>query len=311
MQQTLQEEKAERFLPEEYGRAVAGIPEVRRLHGEGEPAAAREKAYETLGLMSGLLERLQERKGWVRTLQGHIRRDLEAAEELGAPSLAAEAFARANLLFLQGLDEFQGYKLAASEETLAQAREAAREAGRLAGGGREQEKERSQARMLEVMRLLEEASTLTIAYDDGTVVRPRPWSGEPWLPEGAQPGPEGPSSPPRAGQAAAPAGTDGGNPLEQAKSLWRQGAREWGLGGYGQAGGHFQEARRLAEACRAQAVDADQPVYAVRSRDSLWRIAGSLYGDPRLWPLIWRRNRRLIRHPDRIQPGWKLLIPPR
>ena len=47
--------------------------------------------------------------------------------------------------------------------------------------------------------------------------------------------------------------------------------------------------------------------------ESLWRIAGYdfVYGNPHLWPRIWRRTRALIRNPDLIQPGWKLVIPQR
>ena len=174
MKAELLAEKADRFLPDEYERAVAGIPEVRRLYGEGELVEAREKAYATLAEMSGLLERLRERKRWVETLKQDINRNLAEAEELGAQVRAPEAFDRANQLYLQGIDEYQGFQLAASEETLAQAREASQEAVRLAGGRRQEEKAQARSLMLEVMRLLEEASTLTVVTDEGTVIRPSP-----------------------------------------------------------------------------------------------------------------------------------------
>ena len=57
-------------------------------------------------------------------------------------------------------------------------------------------------------------------------------------------------------------------------------------------------------------------VYTVRlipdRRDCLWRISEykEIYGDPYLWPVIWRRNRKLIQNPDLIYPGWQLVIPP-
>jgi hypothetical protein len=103
----LLEEKGDRFLPEEFERAVAGIPEVERLYGQGELVDAREKAYSTLAEMSGLLERLQERKRWVETLKHDIDQNLKQAEELGAHTRAPEAFALANRLYLQGIDEYQ------------------------------------------------------------------------------------------------------------------------------------------------------------------------------------------------------------
>ena len=307
---TLLEEKADRFLPEEYERAVGGIPEVQRLYGEGQLVDAREKAYATLAEMSGLLERLRERKRWVETLQRDINQNLQQAEQQGAPARAPEAFALANRLYLQGLDEYQGYRLTDSEETLAQAREASQEAIRLAGGRRQEEKEQTRLLMLEVMRQLEEASNLTVVDEEGTVIPPRPWSGESFLEpdQSLLPGP---------GRTVVLADVAEENLLEQAKNLWQQGVLEWNQGNYGAAEDYFHEARRLAEAYTVQAVDSEYPVYVVRlipeRRDCLWRIAeyDFIYGNPYLWPKIWRRNRKLIQHPDLIYPGWKLVIPPR
>ena len=317
MKAALLEEKADRFLPEEFERAVAGIPEVERLYGQGELVDAREKAYSTLAEMSGLLERLQERKRWVETLKHDIDQNLKQAEELGAHTRAPEAFALANRLYLQGIDEYQGYQLAASEETLAQAREASQEAIRLASGRRQEEKEQTRVLMLDVMRLLEEASTLTVVADDGTVITPEPWSGEPFLEQNTEQAPDDQSLLLRAGQTAVLADVAEENLLEQAKNLWQQGVLEWNGGNYGVAEEYFHEARRLAEEYKTQAVDSDYPVYVVRlipeRRDCLWRIAeyDFIYGNPYLWPKIWRRNRKLIQHPDLIYPGWKLVIPPR
>jgi nucleoid-associated protein YgaU len=317
MKEALLEEKADRFLPEEYQRAVAGIPEVQRLYVAGELVDAREKAYSTLAEMSGLLERLRERKRWVETLKRDINQNLKQAEELGAYTRAPEAFARANRLYLQGIDEYQGFQLDSSEETLAQAKEAAQEAIRLASGRRQEEKEQTRILMLEVMRLLEEASSLTVVADDGTVIAPEPWSGEPYLPEEVEQTPDDQSLLLRAGRTAVLADVAEENLLEQAKQLWQQGVLEWNGGNYGVAEEYFHEARRLAEAYKAQAVDSEYPVYVVRlipeRRDCLWRIAeyDFIYGNPYLWPKIWRRNRKLIQHPDLIYPGWKLVIPPR
>ena len=62
-------------------------------------------------------------------------------------------------------------------------------------------------------------------------------------------------------------------------------------------------------------------MYTVRAahdgvHDSLWRIADHELGDGRAWPAIFRLNRgqpqpdgRKLRHPDLIQPGWRLRLP--
>ena len=76
---------------------------------------------------------------------------------------------------------------------------------------------------------------------------------------------------------------------------------------------YFNEALRYIEIYKSYAV---KGVYTVRlipdRRDCLWRIAEyhDIYGDPYLWPKIWRRNRKLIQNPDLIYPGWQLVIPP-
>jgi nucleoid-associated protein YgaU len=60
---------------------------------------------------------------------------------------------------------------------------------------------------------------------------------------------------------------------------------------------------------------ANEPVrkYTVRSipanRETLWTIAKSVYGDPFLWPLIWRMNKDKVHDPMFIFPGQELLIP--
>ncbi|MGQ9819721.1 MAG: hypothetical protein ACUVQ1_07350 [Candidatus Kapaibacteriales bacterium] len=47
------------------------------------------------------------------------------------------------------------------------------------------------------------------------------------------------------------------------------------------------------------------------NRDCLWNIAGKteIFGDPFLWSKIWQSNTNIIKNPDIIYPGQRLLIP--
>jgi nucleoid-associated protein YgaU len=51
--------------------------------------------------------------------------------------------------------------------------------------------------------------------------------------------------------------------------------------------------------------------YTVVRGDSLWRIAGMpmIYGNPLMWPLIYKANRDKISNPKLISPGQVLVIP--
>jgi len=49
--------------------------------------------------------------------------------------------------------------------------------------------------------------------------------------------------------------------------------------------------------------------YRIKSGDTLWNIAGAIYGDPTLWRRIYDANRDRVSDPDSIAPGHVLLIP--
>jgi len=50
-------------------------------------------------------------------------------------------------------------------------------------------------------------------------------------------------------------------------------------------------------------------IFNRKNRDCLWRIAGKVYKNERLWPLIYVANKDQIKDPDLIFPGQKFIIP--
>jgi nucleoid-associated protein YgaU len=308
---------AHRFLPDEYEEATAGVAAAEALFARGDVAAAREEAYAALAAMSELNDRLSERQLWVSILKRDINQYLQDAEELQAHLRTPEEFQEVNRLYLEGVEAYQSYKLYDSEELLGSARERALALLELARGRAEQEKQQARALMLEVMQDLQDASELTVVTEDGTLIEPEPWSGDEFLeePEDEEAGGQSflllvPGTTAVLGEISEE------NLLAQAKQLWQQGVKEWRQGNYQVAQEYFAESKKLVEAYKTQAVNPNYPIYVVRlipdRRDCLWRIAeyDFIYNDPYLWPKIWRRNRKLIQHPDLIYPGWKLVIPP-
>ena len=49
--------------------------------------------------------------------------------------------------------------------------------------------------------------------------------------------------------------------------------------------------------------------YRKGRKDCLWRIAQKYYSNPMLWKKIYHANRKKIKNPDLIRPGWVLRIP--
>jgi nucleoid-associated protein YgaU len=245
--------------------------------------------------------------------------------------LAPLKFQRANGLYLEGIEAYQQYQLFESEELLGKAREEALALIQLAKSSGEEQKKKAQALMMDVMKELEDASDLTVVTDDGTLITPEDWSGEEFIEEtvGEEDDDQSLLNPPDlhlpAERVLIPEGAfvvvlgDAveENLLAQAKELWKQGVVEWNNGNYSLAEEYFDESKKLIEVYKTQAVNPDYPIYVVRlipeRRDCLWRIAeyNYIYSNPYMWPKIWRRNRKLIQHPDLIYPGWKLVIPPK
>lgn len=49
--------------------------------------------------------------------------------------------------------------------------------------------------------------------------------------------------------------------------------------------------------------------YTIKSGDSLSKIAKQFYGDASAWNKIYKANQDLIKDPDKIFPGQKIIIP--
>jgi nucleoid-associated protein YgaU len=72
--------------------------------------------------------------------------------------------------------------------------------------------------------------------------------------------------------------------------------------------------RPLALLALSLALGAAEPSaieHVVEPGESLWSIAAraDVYGDPYLWPLIYKFNRDQIQNPARIYPRQRLVIP--
>ncbi len=329
LKQTLLDQQADKFLPDEYESAVSGIDEAKALFENGEFSDGRAKAFETLKAMTDLSSKLENRLSWIRILKRDTEQFLQEAEAADANQWAPEAKDKANSLYLQGMEAFQGYKLDEAEESYGAAREAAKDALAEARANKAAAmaglKEKTEALRMKTMNALQDASGLTVVTEDGTVIEPRKWSGEDALKEleklekerekqKEENQAEGQSLLiPSGRETAVLAGESMENLLTQAKELWKLGLQEEAKGNYAKAQEYYQESLRYVEVYKSYAV---KGVYTVRllpeKRDCLWRISeyDFVYGNPRLWPKIWRRNRRLIQNPDLIYPGWQLVIPP-
>lgn len=307
--QELKDNQVDRFTPEEYADVEAEVARVKELFDSGlladgsDAAAAVISGMQTLrDMVAAQLARVLELKRATEMLQ----------DQLGiAAEAEAEKVARMNELYEKGkMALLDRYALDDAERDFGAAREAGRTALRAADVemGTEVTRERVDELMRAVMSEIESASLLTIITDEEIVVDPVPWEGASFL-SAAEDAASAPSMADTAVEQVPQHAL-----LQRAKELWRLGVAERNAGDYQRAAGYFEQAQRYRDAYAALAV---MTTYTVRlipeRRESLWRIAeyDFIYGNPRLWPKIWHRNRKLIQDPDLIFPGWQLYIPPK
>jgi len=315
--------EADKFLPEDFQKATAGIDESASRFQDKDYAGARARGYQALKDMTDLANRLETRLAAVKSLKYETEQLMKQAEAEELYQYAPDQRDKVLALYTKGVDSLQGYRLDDAEENLGAAREAARDTIRIAREARDSSqaasKEKAEAMQQQVMNNLVEASKLTVVTDDGTVIKPQNWSDDDFLKEvdRLMQEEQNKSSPQSVriqdGATVVLADDSTVSLLQQARDLWSQGLKEKAAGNYAKAMDYFTEAQRYIEIYKSYAV---KGVYTVRlipdRRDCLWRIAeyADIYGDPYKWPNIWRRNRKLIQNPDLIYPGWQLVIPP-
>jgi hypothetical protein len=93
--------------------------------------------------------------------------------------------------------------------------------------------------------------------------------------------------------------------IEKAKEAYRN-------EDYDQAIKYAEIAKKLALTYQGDGIKTSYKVRLIpEKRDCLWRISeySYIYGDPFLWPRIWKANKTIILNPDLIYPGQVFLIP--
>lgn len=308
--QELKDQPADKFRPEEYSAAAASVDRVKGMFAAGRLADGTAAARDVIRQMEMLRDSIAAQLDRVMKLKA----ETEALQDQLAASGQADAarVAEVDERYAQGREAMDGYALGDAERHFGAAREAGRAAlaAGAAGTGSGMAREQVETLLRTVMNDLESASALMVITDDERAVDPAPWQGARYL---SGEGTASAAALPARGEPAAADEVPQHELLQRAKELWLQGVARRNAGDYRAAATSFEQAQRYHAEYVALAV---MTTYTVRlipeRRESLWRIAeyDHIYGNPRLWPRIWHRNRKLIQDPDLIFPGWQLYIPP-
>jgi len=333
LDQSLLDIEADKFSPETYAAVRNQFDDTRKLIDEGKLIEAKESYYLSSMKAKNLHRQLSENIRWVGILERDTEIYLSDAESEEAYLWADIEFVEASDLLSLGMTSFRQYDLKGSEAQLKEAKFKARNVLYLA---RTRKKQAETDQMLQsIQKELEEVSTLMVQDEEGVILEGDPWSGSEFLNENpllnveaenyeeeesslldynlTKPLNEDVEIVEEEEEELAVQDRGVSSLLEKAKALWQEGVKARNDGDYKRSKELFVQAEAYIKAYRNNAVGKTYTVqYKPEDRDCLWKISAfeDMYGDPFLWPRIWKRNQKSIPNPDLIYPGQVLIIPP-
>lgn len=333
----LKDQEADKYAPAEYSAIQSMASEVQDLYEAGELNRAREKADETLQTQARLYYNLNENLRYTAILERDTVNYLSDAEDNEAFIYAPEELNAANDLYNGGMAALKNYNLEESVSLLSAAKAEAVRAAQVSAVRKKQAE--TDDLMTSTQKRLEEISTLRVENPDGSITQAEDWEGEDYLArnplidhsenieaveieqlelrelDAPVDNLGGPSDIPIETEGTqVNADEQDTNYLESAKKLWERGVNARNDGQFDLANDYFRQAQAYIDAYEANAISKTYTVvYRKKNTDSLWIIAerDDIFGDPFLWPKLWRANKRIIQNPDLIYPGQVLSIPPK
>jgi hypothetical protein len=309
--------EADKYAANEYRDFVSRMEEVDNMFEERNVNKAVLLAEKTEEKMRETYERLDEQITLVIRVKQNAEKGLEEAEKSEAYMWVEETYMLAHECYFAGISAFQNYHLDEAEESFRHTEELCH--NMVAETEIRKRKHAIAVMKAGVLDMLQEAAGLTVITGNKTLIRPQPFDREAFLNdidinsediektgEDTYFSNDDPEIPVASEEIPVE------NLLNQSKELIKQGIIEEKRENYTKAEQLFKQAKEYLTRYICNAV---QTIYTVRylpgNRDCLWKIAGYdfIYGNPFLWPLIWRRNRNLIKNPRFIYPGQLLIIP--
>ncbi len=317
--------EADKYAPKAYAQTVIMREDTERKFLDGQYSDAQYAYRETMAAKKSLKDGVENNIAWLNILIRDTEMYMDDAEELEAYLWAEEELEEADSLLEEGRVLYAEYDMKGSEASLLKAKALARRIAQ--GGGRMQQINKTDSLLVDVMKAIEQASTMTVVDEEGNIIDPDPWKGEDYLRtnpllklENKVDVQEDESNLQDYVPADGSTGVMGDDQevdpsyLKTAQKLWEKGVEARNAENLELANEYFHQAKIFVEAYQSNAVS---DFYTVVGRkvdtDCLWRISeyDFIYDNPFLWPKIWRRNKRIIQNPDLIFPGQVLIIPPK
>ncbi|KAL0264049.1 UNVERIFIED_CONTAM: hypothetical protein PYX00_010914 [Menopon gallinae] len=303
--------EANLFYPELYQEALAREKDMDQAFEDMQEESLTRNAQKAIEILVDIIKTTKDNKDRIAFLKEVIEKEL-ANKEANPQNYQdnASTYECIHTQYFKGSEHYRNKNMEGALEAFSAAYYACHKLLSSAQVKDEQEAIRLAAE--KQLKELERVSALKVADNQGKIVKPKSWSGYDYLNDKNKQV-ELLTKVKREESASL------NTAIQTVEDLLNQARQSWELAVAYNEDGQTQLAKEELFLSRqysnTYAEYAILDVYLVKAHqrpiDTLWKIAKIYYKDPYSWPMIWIRNRALIKDPDLILPGWKIMQDPK
>lgn len=298
------EAEADLFYPKLFSQAQTSEDNMdKAFHNQNEETMLKE-ANETIRILKDITRTTLDNKDKIAYLREAIEKELSKGEDSETFLANPELFNFINDEYFKGTNLYSQKDMEGALEAFSTAFYASQKVKKNAQ--QIADLEALKLSIVEQLKELERVEALTIADNDGNIIKPTEWNGYSYLNEDFD---DFIAISEKADdilneQSTAPSSVE--DLLVRSRNAWELAFLFCEEDELDLAIEQLIISRQYSNTYAEYAI---QDIHTVIKGDTLWGMSKTYYSDPFLWPLIWIRSQSLIKDPDLIYPGWRIVIP--
>lgn len=298
------EAEADLFYPKLFSQAQTAENNMDKAFNEQNEETMLKEANEAIRILTDITKTTLDNKDKIAYLREAIEKELAKGEDSETFLANPELFSFINDEYFKGTNLYSQKDMEGALEAFSTAFYASQKVKKNAQ--EMADLEAVKVSIVEQLKELERVETLSIADNEGNIIKPTEWNGYDYLNDDID-NLEAISEKSENilnEQSTSPSSV--GDLLERARHAWELAVLFSEEGELDLAIEQLIISRQYSNTYAEYAI---QDIHTVKKGDTLWGMSKTYYSDPFLWPLIWLRSQSLIKDPDLIYPGWRIVIP--